>query len=87
LTFSVCFAPAATPLATLVRVAGVRWAIEVGFQHAKGQAGLDHYQVRRWDAWHRHITLALLAHAFLVVTRACLAGADGFADQLGGPHQ
>jgi hypothetical protein len=44
--------------------------IEVGFQTAKGQVGLDHYEVRRWPGWHRHITLALLAHAFLAVVRA-----------------
>jgi hypothetical protein len=39
-------------------------------QHAKGEAGLDHHQVRRYDAWYRHITLAMLAHVFLVVMRA-----------------
>jgi SRSO17 transposase len=44
--------------------------MEDGFQQTKNEVGLDHYQVRRWDAWYRHITLALLAHAFLVVTRA-----------------
>jgi SRSO17 transposase len=53
----------------LVRVAGTRWAVEEGFQQAKGEVGLDHYEVRRWPGWYRHITLALLAHAFLVVTR------------------
>jgi SRSO17 transposase len=54
----------------LVRVAGFRWVIEERFQTAKGEVGLDHYEVRRWPGWYRHITLALLAHAFLVVTRA-----------------
>ena len=54
----------------LVRVAGTRWAIEDGFQQAKNEVGLDHYEVRRWPGWYRHVTLALLAHAFLVVTRA-----------------
>jgi SRSO17 transposase len=43
--------------------------VEEGFEQAKGEVGLDHYQVRRWPGWYRHITLALLAHAFLVVTR------------------
>src|SRR5688572_19860946 len=43
--------------------------IEVGFEQAKGEVGLDQYEVRRWDAWHRHVTLALLAHAYLEVTR------------------
>jgi SRSO17 transposase len=56
-------------LVGLVRVAGTRWAIEDGFQQAKNEVGLDHYEVRRWPGWYRHITLALLAHAFLVVTR------------------
>jgi SRSO17 transposase len=67
--------PAATPLGELVRVAGSRWAVEVGFEQAKGEVGLDQYEVRRWEAWHRHITLALLAHAYLEVTR--LAAGEG----------
>jgi SRSO17 transposase len=70
LAFYACFAPATTSLVGLVRVAGVRWAIEESFQCAKGEVGLDHYEVRRWPGWYRHITLALLAHAFLTVTRA-----------------
>ncbi|WP_327034868.1 IS701 family transposase [Micromonospora ureilytica] len=45
-----------------------RWAIEECFQTAKTQVGLDHYQVRRYDAWYRHITLVLCAHAYLAVT-------------------
>ena len=70
LAFSACFGPAATPLVGLVRVAGTRWAVEEGFEQAKGEVGLDHYEVRKWPGWYRHITLALLAHAFLAVTRA-----------------
>ena len=69
LAFYACSGPASTSLVGLVRVAGVRWAIEDGFQQAKNEVGLDHYEVRRWPGWYRHITLALLAHAFLVVTR------------------
>jgi SRSO17 transposase len=69
LAFYACFAPVDTSLVGLVRVAGIRWAIEDGFQQAKNEVGLDHYEVRRWPGWYRHITLALLAHAFLVVTR------------------
>jgi SRSO17 transposase len=61
--------PASTPLTTLVRVAGSRWTIEEGFEQGKGEVGLDQYEVRTWTAWHRFITLALLAHAFLVVMR------------------
>jgi SRSO17 transposase len=70
LAFYAGYGPAATPLVGLVRVAGTRWAVEEGFEQAKGEVGLDHYEVRRWPGWYRHITLALLAHAFLAVTRA-----------------
>jgi SRSO17 transposase len=63
------FGPADTPVADMVRVAGMRWAIEASFEDAKGTVGLDHYEVRRWTAWYRHVTLALLAHAYLEVTR------------------
>jgi SRSO17 transposase len=63
------FGPADTPVAEMVRVAGMRWAIEASFEDAKGAVGLDHYEVRKWTAWYRHVTLALLAHAYLEVTR------------------
>jgi SRSO17 transposase len=72
-----CFAPPGTALAELVDVAGRRWAIEESFQAAKGEVGLDHYQVRRYDAWYRHITLACWAHAFLTVTRAATSDPKG----------
>ena len=61
--------PAQTPLTTLVQVAGSRWRVEEGLEQAKGEVGLDQYEVRTWTAWHRFITLALLAHAYLVVMR------------------
>ena len=70
LAYYVCFGPGGTTLEELVRVAGMRWAIEESFEEAKGEVGLDQYEVRRWLGWYRHITLALLAHAFLAVTRA-----------------
>jgi SRSO17 transposase len=63
------YGPAETPVAEMVRVAGRRWTIEEGFEQAKGEVGLDQYEVRRYDAWLRYITLALLAHATLEVTR------------------
>jgi SRSO17 transposase len=75
--FYLCHGPAHTPLRELVRVAGARWAIEESFQTAKGEVGLDQYQVRRWDGWYRHITLAMLAHAFLTVTRAAASAKGG----------
>jgi SRSO17 transposase len=59
--------PAQTTLPELVRVAGSRWRIEEGIEVAKGEVGLDHYEVRTWRAWYRYITLALLAYAALVV--------------------
>ena len=55
-------------LAELVAVAGARWAVEDCFAEAKNETGLDHYQVRRYRAWYRHVTLSMLAHAFLAVT-------------------
>jgi SRSO17 transposase len=70
LAYYVGFGPIETPLTELVRVAGTRWAIEQCFAEAKGEVGLDHYEVRRWDGWYRHVTLCLLAHAVLAVTRS-----------------
>ena len=64
-----------TTVDELARVAGTRWAIEEGFQRAK-EIGLDQYEVRRWAGWYRHITLCLLAHAFLEVTRAAAASGE-----------
>jgi SRSO17 transposase len=72
-----CFCPPEAALGDLVDVAGRRWAIEESFQTAKGEVGLDQYQVRRYDAWYRHITLACLAHAYLTVTRAATNGEKG----------
>ena len=69
LAYYVCFGPAETALEELVRVAGTRWAIEECFEEAKGEVGLDQYEVRRWDGWYRHITLAMLAQAYLTVIR------------------
>lgn len=63
------YALATTTLEQLVRVAGTRWVIETCFEQAKGEVGLDHYQVRTWAGWYRHVTLALFAYAYLVATR------------------
>ena len=63
------FAPASTPMTALVRVAGTRWTVEESIQTAKGEVGLDHYEVRSWTGWYRHMTLALWAQAFLAVIR------------------
>jgi SRSO17 transposase len=62
-----CYSPGPVTLAELAAVAGARWGIEDCFAEAKNEAGLDHYQVRRYRAWYRHVTLSMLAHAFLAV--------------------
>jgi hypothetical protein len=69
LTFYLTLAPEGTERATLVQVAGTRWTIEACFEAAKGEVGLDEYEVRSWTGWHRHVTLAMLAHAYLAVVR------------------
>ncbi len=70
IAYYIAYAPAEATLDQLIAVAGARWAIEECFQSAKGECGLDHYQVRRYQGWYRHITLAMAAHAFLTATRA-----------------
>jgi len=82
-TAYVCFAPEDATLADLVRVAGCRWTVESCCEAAKQEGGLAEYAVRSWTGWHRHITLACLAHAFLAVVRA--HGVDPLAEaQKGG---
>lgn len=68
--FCRCYGPADTRMPELVRVAGSRWASESCIEEAKGEVGLDQCAVRKWVSWYRHVTLALLAFAFLAVTRA-----------------
>ena len=96
LAFYLTHAADGTALADLVRVAGTRWAIEAcfpprtglrpagdpGFEAAKGEVGLDQYEVRSWTGWHRHVTLAMLAHAYLAVLRKVVVGGGAHA----GPH-
>ena len=74
LAFYHAYGPLETPVEVLARVAGTRWVIEEGFERAKGEVGLDQYEVRSWAGWHRHVTLCLLAHAFLAVTQAAANG-------------
>ena len=74
LTAYTVFAPAGTTLDALARVAGNRWQVEIGFEEAKGEVGLDEYEVRSWHGWYRHITLALVAHAVLATLRAAGQG-------------
>jgi SRSO17 transposase len=72
LAYYVVFGPAATTLATLAQVAGRRWTIEECFEVAKQEVGLADYEIRSWHGWYRHITLAMLALAFLAGLRAKL---------------
>jgi SRSO17 transposase len=72
-----CGGPPATTLKDLVRVAGTRWAIEDLFELAKGDCGLDEYEVRSWAGWYRHVTLSLFALAVVVVIRARAANQGG----------
>ncbi len=67
--YFLAYGPEGTSEEELVRVCNARWQIEEGFAQAKGEVGLDQYEVRTWQAWHRHVTLCLLAHAYLVVLR------------------
>jgi SRSO17 transposase len=67
-----CGGPPRTTVAELVRVAGTRWAIEECFELAKGDCGLDEYEVRSWTGWHRHVTLSLFALAVVAVIRSRL---------------
>ena len=78
IAYYLAYAPLGTTVQELVRIAGSRWAIEECFQSASSECGLDHYEVRRYPGWYRHITLAMLAHAFLAVAthRAREKGAE-----------
>ncbi|SRR5579884_1699880 len=73
--YYVVFAPAETTLAALARVAGRRWTIEECFEAGKQEVGLGDYEIRSWHGWYRHITLAMLALAFLAALRAKLSPA------------
>jgi SRSO17 transposase len=78
LTAYVVFAPQATTLEAVVPVAGSRWTVESGFEEAKGEVGLDHYEVRSWTGWSRHITLAMWALALLTMRRAGTIAVEAF---------
>lgn len=70
LAYYAVFGPQDSRREAWVKVAGSRWKIEECFETAKGEVGLDQYEVRKWIAWHRHMTLAMWAHAFLTVLRS-----------------
>ena len=76
--YYLCLAPPRATLRDLVAAAGSRWSIESCFEAAKQETGLDGYEVRSWHGWHRHVTLSMLALAFLATVRAA-ANAAGTA--------
>jgi len=65
----VCCCTEDTQLSELVHIAGVRWTVEMCFAESKGEVGLDHYEVRSYDGWYRHITMAMCAHALLSILK------------------
>jgi SRSO17 transposase len=83
LSYHLSNAEADVPLEKLVRVRGRRHQVEQMFEHGKGEAGLDHYEVRSWVGWHHHMTLSLLALWFLCLERLTIGekntGGDGAA--------
>jgi SRSO17 transposase len=70
LAYVLVFAPTGTHLCEMAAAIGTRWTVEQCFEEGKGEVGLEQYEVRSWQGWYRHITLCMLAHAFLVVLRA-----------------
>jgi SRSO17 transposase len=70
MAYVLVFAPTGTSLEEMVEAFGARWTVEQCFEEGKGEVGLDEYEVRSWHGWYRHVTLAMLAMAFLVALRA-----------------
>jgi SRSO17 transposase len=68
--FYLVYGPIGTQLSEMIRVVAIRWKIEEIFEAAKKEVGFDQYEVRLWKSWYRHITLSMLAHAYLTVMRA-----------------
>jgi hypothetical protein len=70
MAYVLVFAPTGTSLEEMVKAFGARWTVEQCFEEAKGEVGLDEYEVRSWHGWYRHVTLSMLAMAFLTALRA-----------------
>jgi SRSO17 transposase len=79
IAYYLCYGPAQTTVDELIGIAGRRWTIEACLEAAKGEVGLDEYEVRKWDGWYRHVTLCLLAHAYLAVVRSVAEDEEGVA--------
>jgi len=76
LTFYLVYGPIGTHLSKMVWVVGKRWKIEEVLEAGKGEVGFDHYEVRLWTSWYRHVTFAMLAHAYLTVMRSQMIPSD-----------
>jgi len=86
LAYYCAFGPAGATLQQVVQVAGTRWQVEQAFELAKGEVGLDEYEVRTWVGWYRHVTLAMFALAYLAVVRARARRSEqGWQTRKGGP--
>ncbi len=73
--YYLCLAPPEADGPALAMAAGRRWSIESCFEAAKQETGLDQYEVRSWAGWYRHVTLSMLALAFLAAVRSRSAAA------------
>jgi hypothetical protein len=69
IAYYICYGPRRASRLDLAWIAGSRWRVEECFQQAKNEAGLDQYQVRSWRTWYAHITLSMLALAWLQAPR------------------
>jgi SRSO17 transposase len=69
IAYHTVYSPITATMEEIVRVAGQRWPIEECFQIGKGETGLDHYEVRTYKGWHRHITLSMLAMLILLTAQ------------------
>jgi SRSO17 transposase len=87
LAFYLALAADEVPLSKLAQVAATRYTIEQCFEEAKGETGLDHYEVRHWQSWHRHITLSMMAHAWLAAIRSQAKGQKGGDTQVSSAHR
>jgi SRSO17 transposase len=76
-------APLKTSLLTLAQIASTRYTVEQCIEESKGETGLDEYEVRHWPSWYRHITLSMMAHAWLTVTRYKAGGKNGVRPGIG----
>lgn len=63
--YFLCDLPADCSLRRLVYLTKERYRVEQDYQQMKEELGLDHFEGRSWTGWHHHVTLVMLAHAFL----------------------